>query len=101
MWGNAMLWVFELVAGPFQFTEGPVWDGRAVLFTDIPASRIMRYDPAHDTCTVFATDTNEANGMTLDPQGRLVVCEGGHFTGVGRCVVRYELGGARRSRGSV
>jgi gluconolactonase len=95
MWGMAMLWMFERVAGPFQFAEGPVWDGCAVLFTDIPSSRTMRYDPAHSTCAVFATDTNEANGMTVDPQGRLVVCEGGHFTGVGRRVVRYEPGGER------
>jgi sugar lactone lactonase YvrE len=40
-----MTWNFELVAGPFSFTEGPAWDGEAVLFTDIPTSRIMRYDP--------------------------------------------------------
>jgi hypothetical protein len=31
-----MSWDFELVAGPFGFTEGPAWDGAAVLFTDMP-----------------------------------------------------------------
>ena len=43
-----MAWDFESVAGPFnpRLTEGPAWDGKAVLFTHIPASRILRYDPA-------------------------------------------------------
>ena len=41
-----MSWNFELVAGPFGgTTEGPVWDGEAVLYTNIPASRILRYNP--------------------------------------------------------
>ena len=41
-----MDWKFELVAGPYGGTsEGPAWDGQAMLFTDIPNSRIMRYDP--------------------------------------------------------
>ena len=42
-----MAWDFESVAGPFnpRLTEGPAWDGEALLFTHIPASRILRYDP--------------------------------------------------------
>ena len=41
-----MNWDFELVAGPYGGTsEGPAWDGEAMLFTDIPNSRIMRYNP--------------------------------------------------------
>ena len=37
-----MNWVFELVAGPYGGTsEGPAWDGQAMLFTDVPNSRIM------------------------------------------------------------
>ena len=42
---------FERVAGPFAFTEGPAWDGEAVLFSDIPYSRIMRYHPSSGECT--------------------------------------------------
>ena len=42
-----MSWQFELLAGPYGgVTEGPAWDGRYLLFTHIPASRILRYDPA-------------------------------------------------------
>lgn len=34
-----MAWEFEMVAGPFnpRLTEGPAWDGQALLFTHIPA----------------------------------------------------------------
>ncbi len=84
-----MTWTFERVAGPFSFTEGPVWDGAAVLFTDIPASRIMRYDPATGVCDPFRTGTNKANGLHLDRQGRLYACEG-----EGRRVARYGADGA-------
>lgn len=85
-----MAWTFERVAGPFTFTEGPVWDGAAVLFTDIRNSRIMRYDPATGECAPFRTETNEANGLHLDRQGHLYACEGG---GGGRRLVRYEPDG--------
>ena len=41
-----MSWDFELVAGPYGgTTEGPVWDGEAVIFTHIPGCRLLRYDP--------------------------------------------------------
>ncbi len=34
-------------------TEGPAWDGKRLLFTYIPASRIMAYDPESGECPVF------------------------------------------------
>jgi gluconolactonase len=83
-----MSWNFELVAGPFSFTEGPAWDGEVVLFTDIPNSRIMRYNPEDGQCTEFRTGTNEANGLILDKDGQLYACEGG-----GRRMVRYNPDG--------
>ena len=83
-----MSWNFELVAGPFSFTEGPAWDGEVVLFTDIPNSRIMRYNPGDGQCTEFRTGTNEANGLMFDKNGQLYACEGG-----GRRMVRYNSDG--------
>lgn len=83
-----MTWTFEQVAGPFSFTEGPVWTGAAILFTDIPASRIMRYEPASGICAIFRNDTNGANGLHRDASGQLYGCEGG-----GRRIVRYEPDG--------
>ncbi|MBS14238.1 MAG: gluconolactonase [Gemmatimonadetes bacterium] len=72
-----MDWEFERVAGPFDFTEGPVWMGDHLLFTDIPNSCIMRYDPNTGACDEFRTGTNRANGLTLGNDGQLYACEGG------------------------
>jgi gluconolactonase len=78
-------WSFEPVAGPFDFTEGPAWDGSGVLFTDIPNSRILRWDSASGECVVVRTGTNRANGLMFDRNGRLYACEGD-----GRRIVRYD-----------
>ena len=84
-----MTWNFELVDGPYGGTaEGPAWDGTGLLFTHIPSSRIMRYDPQAAASTVFHHDTNNANGLMLDQEGVLYACEGG-----ARRVVRYEPDG--------
>ncbi|MCC6628269.1 MAG: SMP-30/gluconolactonase/LRE family protein [Chloroflexi bacterium] len=83
-----MAWHFERVAGPFDFTEGPAWDGECLLFTDIPSNRILRYVPATGACDVYRTGTEGTNGLTFDRQGRLYGCQGR-----GRCVVRYEADG--------
>jgi gluconolactonase len=80
-----MPWNFELVAGPFSFTEGPAWDGESVFFTDIRNSRIMRYFPDDGSCAVFRSGTNEANGLMFDKKGELYACEGG-----GRRIVCYN-----------
>ncbi len=83
-----MSWRFERVAGPVGFAEGPAWDGTGLLFSDIKNSRTMRWDAASGKTSVFREGTNEANGLMLDPDGRLFACEGG-----GRRVVRYEPNG--------
>lgn len=80
-----MAWQFERVAGPFSFTEGPAYDARGVLFTDIPNNRIMHYCTQSGETTVFRTETNAANGLMFDGQGRLYACEGD-----GRRIVRYD-----------
>ncbi len=86
-----MSWTFERVAGPFNFTEGPVWNGEAVLFSDIPSSRTFRYDPSSGEPTLFLEDTEGANGQTLDLEGRLI-----QVRHKGRCVVRHEPDGSIR-----
>ena len=85
-----MDWSFEIVAGPFGFTEGPAWDGQALLFSDIPSSRILRYDPDSGETTVYRENTHEGNGLMFDAAGRLYGCQGGTD---GRRVVRYEPDG--------
>ena len=85
-----MTWNFININGPFGgVTEGPAWDGAALLFTHIPTSRIMRYDPQTRSSSVFRPDTNHANGLMFDPDGVLYACEGG-----ARRVVRYESDGS-------
>ena len=85
-----MVWDFVLVNGPYGGTaEGPAWDGSGLLFTHIPASLILRYDPQTRTSTVFRSETNWANGLNFDLEGRLYACEGG-----ARRMVRYEANGA-------
>lgn len=72
-----MSWNFERLAGPFEFTEGPVWDGSGVIFSEIPSSTTRRWDAANGSCDVIRRNTNHANGLVLDREGRLFGCEGG------------------------
>jgi gluconolactonase len=77
------------VADGFVFTEGPVWLPDATLvFSDIPANKIYRW--AHgQAAEVVREPSGHSNGMTLDLQGRLVVCEHGN-----RRVSRTEQDGS-------
>jgi gluconolactonase len=83
-------WKFTEIFKADGLTEGPAWDGSGLLFTEIGASRIWRYDPATRRCEVFRAGTNEANGLMFDSVGQLYACEGG---GEGRRIVRYEPDG--------
>ncbi|MEA1996289.1 MAG: SMP-30/gluconolactonase/LRE family protein, partial [Gemmatimonadota bacterium] len=69
------------VAGGLQFTEGPVWvegkDGQGqgyLLFSDIPADRIYRWDDP-DKLSVWRTPSGKSNGLLLDSRGRVLACE--------------------------
>lgn len=68
----------EKVAGGFEFTEGPVWhpDG-FLLFSDIPANTIYKWQPKKKT-EIFRQPSGNANGNTLDRSGRLVTGEHGN-----------------------
>src|ERR1044072_2266960 len=88
--GTPMDWNFELVAGPYGgTTEGPAWDGQALLFTHIPGNRIMRYDPQSGECREFRTGTHATNGLMFDAQGRLYGCQAGQFR-----IARFEPDGS-------
>ena len=106
----------EKVAGDFGFSEGPAWvrNGGYLIFSDIPATVIHKWDPAAgkvsvlveksgftgtDATGVGGEQTNVrgetiyligSNGVTLDPQGRVT------FNAMGdRQVVRLEPDGRR------
>lgn len=67
----------EVVYEGGTFTEGPTVaaDG-AILFSDVRESKTLRYDPKSGETTIFRADSNHANGMLHDAQGRILACEG-------------------------
>ena len=59
------------IATTIAFTEGPTVDRDGnVYFTDLVFQRIMKLTPK-GVLTVFREGSNNANGMLVDPQGRL------------------------------
>src|SRR5260221_2002738 len=75
-----------------RWAEGPAWfaAGRYLVWSDIPNDRMMRWDETDGSVSVFRQPSMNANGHTVDLQGRLVSCE--HR---GRCVSRTEHDGTR------
>lgn len=66
----------ERVAEKLSFAEGPVWrwDGRLVLFCDVPANRIMKFVGGEGT-SVYSEKSGGSQALALDSQGRLYACE--------------------------
>lgn len=64
------------VATSVAFTEGPTVDREGnVYFTEMVSLRIMKLS-AGGVLSTFRERSNNANGLLIDPQGRLVACEG-------------------------
>ncbi len=82
--------VEELATG-FGFTEGPVWCGDCLIFSDIPNNRIIRWRRLNEgpEVTTLRTPSGNSNGLTLDKSRRLISCE--HST---RRLTRTELNGS-------
>ena len=92
----------EKLAGGFQFTEGPVWipgQPGALVFSDIPTNTVHRWTE-DDGSEVFlhpvtpddsvTGGTGGSNGLALDSEGRLILCEHGN-----RRIARMEEDGSR------
>ncbi|MCZ2498424.1 SMP-30/gluconolactonase/LRE family protein [Xylophilus sp. Kf1] len=79
----------ETLAGGFRWLEGPVWfgDQQALVFSDLPNDRVMRWSEAGGA-TVYRAPAGFENGHARDRQGRLVGCS--HQR---RCITRVELDG--------
>ena len=82
----------EQIATGFTFTEGPIWmsDG-SLHFSDMPGDKRRRWHP-DEGVTVLRDPSNKCNGMTLDNDGNLIVCE--HVTS---SVVREKPDGTRET----
>lgn len=62
------------------FTEGPTVDRNGnVYFTEIMSGRILKLS-MDGVLTTFRAKSNVANGLLIDPKGRLIACEGATFS---------------------
>ena len=86
---------FEVLTEGFAWSEGPLWipaDGGYVIFSDIPPNRVMQWREGRGVSVYLdksgflgstprpnhiAPDEPGSNGLLLDPQGRLVLCQHG------------------------
>ena len=94
--------VIELLAEGFEWAEGPVWvrSGEYLLFSDVPNNVVFKWKegigtrefllPSGYTGATARGGEPGSNGLTLDPQGRLVLCEHGD-----RRVARLEKDGKK------
>lgn len=91
----------EKLADGFNFIEGPVWDRQnsRLLFSDVRGNEIYEWSEAAGATTfidpVFEGDRTgkgsiSSNGLTLDAEGRLIICEHGN-----RRISRLEADGSR------
>jgi gluconolactonase len=79
----------EILAEGFTWSEGPLWveQGQYLLFSDIPPNKIMKWSeaggletylhPSGYTGTVERGGEPGSNGLLLDKQGQLVMCQHG------------------------
>ncbi len=91
----------EKLADGFNFIEGPVWDRQnsRLLFSDVRGNEIYEWSETTGATTfidpVFEGDragkgSVSSNGLTLDAEGRLIICEHGN-----RRISRLEADGSR------
>ena len=74
-----------------RWVEGAAWfaAGRFLLWSDIPNDRLMRWDEPSGHVSIFRQPSANANGNSVDQEGRLITCE--HLT---RSVTRTEHDGS-------
>jgi len=69
--------VVEKIAQGFQFVEGPVWsDSLGLLFSDLSGNKVYRWTQTTGA-VAFLNPSNDANGLTYDARGRLLLCQTG------------------------
>ena len=77
----------EVVASGYKWAEGPVWTGGGVLFSDVPNNVIWRWQegagaaeflrPSGYTGTVPRAGEPGSNGLAVDANARLFMCQHG------------------------
>lgn len=66
----------EVIAEGFQFTEGPFWhpDG-FLIFSDIPANTVYRWDPDSIEADVYIEPSGNSNGISSAPDGTILLAQ--------------------------
>ncbi len=80
----------EVIAKGFTWAEGPVWiaNKNVLLFSDVPENKIYQWKQGN-TASIYLTHSgytgtaarageNGSNGLTLDINGRLLLCQSGN-----------------------
>jgi gluconolactonase len=80
----------EVIAKGFNWAEGPLWvaDKKLLLFSDVPENKIYQWKQG-DTANVYLKNSGYtgskprkgetgSNGLTLDNNGRLLLCQSGN-----------------------
>ena len=90
----------EKLAEGFTWSEGPIWvkNGNYLLFSDVPRNVVFKWKegigtreyliPSGYTGSIPRAGEPGSNGLTLDPNGNLVLCQHGD-----RRVARLEKNG--------
>ena len=75
----------KVLATGFEWSEGPLWinDGQHLIFSDVPRNKVYKLTTTNDTLTYlepsgFKGSEPGSNGLTLNPEGRLVMAQHGN-----------------------
>ncbi|WP_051669473.1 SMP-30/gluconolactonase/LRE family protein [Bryobacter aggregatus] len=68
------------IATTVAFTEGPTADSQGnIYFSELMSRRILKLSP-NGTLSTYRENSNVANGLLVDPQDRLIACEGADWS---------------------
>jgi sugar lactone lactonase YvrE len=67
-------WQVEKIADGFVFTEGPVWDGDKLFFSDLRDNKIYTWSEENGV-EKFLDPSGNTNGMAVDAEGRLIMAQ--------------------------
>ncbi|MDX1642120.1 MAG: SMP-30/gluconolactonase/LRE family protein [Balneolaceae bacterium] len=80
----------EVVTTGYQFTEGPYWHSDGFLiFSDIPANKIYKWEPESTGSEVYIDSTGNSNGIAATPDGVLILAQ--HAGKISKVVKDKEL----------
>ena len=87
----------EVLASGFNWSEGPVWKDGGIVFSDVPENTVFGWKEGEKAASVVLKPSGSlngkegqgSNGLSVDAQGRLVLCQHGE-----RRVARLEKDGS-------